>query len=234
MIYYSYGYDMIGYGFIVIGFLITLAADIYMQSTYRKYKRKENTKKITGAEVAREILSKNNLENVYVVETRGSLTDHYDPRQKVVRLSTDIYNGTSIASVSVAAHEVGHAIQDKEGYTFMRIRSFLVPLVNFGSRFGYIAVVLGLIFGVLNLAWAGVGLLLLILLFQLVTLPVEIDASKRAKKELSRLRLIGVKENDSVAKMLRAAAMTYVASLVTTLTEVLRLVLMIVAQDQDS
>ncbi len=231
MIYY--GYDMIGYGLIIIGVIITFIADIYLQTTYRKMRKIENEKKMTGAEAAREILEKNNLENVYVVETRGFLTDHYDPRQKVVRLSTEIYEGTSIASLSVAAHEVGHAIQDKEGYTFMKVRAFLVPLVNFGSKFGYIAVLLGLIFGILNLAWAGVGLLLLILLFQLVTLPVELDASKRAKKELDRLKLTSGKENTSVSKMLRAAAMTYVASLVTTLTEILRLVAMIITQDRE-
>ena len=226
--YYSFDYNLIGYGLIIIGFLITLVADIYLQTTYSKMK-----KKLTGGEVAREILAKNNLENVYVVETRGVLSDHYDPRQKVVRLSTDIYNGTTIASLAVAAHEVGHAIQDKDNYLFMRIRAFLVPLVNFGSKFGYIAVLLGLIFSVTNLAWAGIGLLLLILLFQLVTLPVEFDASRRAKKELDTIKLTSPGESSQVSRMLRAAAFTYVASLVTTLTEILRLVLIIIGQDRD-
>ncbi len=231
--YYSFDYNLIGYGLIIIGFLITLVADIYLQTTYSKMKKTQNKKKLTGGEVAREILAKNNLENVYVVETRGVLSDHYDPRQKVVRLSTDIYNGTTIASLAVAAHEVGHAIQDKDNYLFMRIRAFLVPLVNFGSKFGYIAVLLGLIFSVTNLAWAGIGLLLLILLFQLVTLPVEFDASRRAKKELDTIKLTSPGESSQVSRMLRAAAFTYVASLVTTLTEILRLVLIIIGQDRD-
>ncbi len=232
MMYYG-SLDWIGYGLIVVGLIITMAADIYLQSTYYKMKKIKNQKGLTGGEVARQILEKNHLENVYVVETRGVLSDHYDPRQKVVRLSPDIYNGTSIASLAVAAHEVGHAIQDKEDYFFMRFRAFLVPLVNFGSKFGYIAVLLGLIFGVMNLAWAGVGLLLLILLFQLVTLPVEFDASHRAKVQLNQLKLTEGKESNSVLKMLKAAAFTYVASLVTTIMEILRLVLQIIGQNND-
>ena len=232
MMYYG-SLDWIGYGLIVVGLIITMAADIYLQSTYYKMKKIKNQKGLTGGEVARQILEKNHLENVYVVETRGVLSDHYDPRQKVVRLSPDIYNGTSIASLAVAAHEVGHAIQDKEDYFFMRFRAFLVPLVNFGSKFGYIAVLLGIIFGVMNLAWAGVGLLLLILLFQLVTLPVEFDASHRAKVQLNQLKLTEGKESNSVLKMLKAAAFTYVASLVTTIMEILRLVLQIIGQNND-
>ena len=232
MFYYT-EYNLIGYALILIGFIITLFADIYLQSTYRKMRKQTNTKKITGAEVARKILEKNKLENVYVVETRGVLSDHYDPRQKVVRLSPEVYEGTSIASLAVASHEVGHAIQDKDGYIFMRIRAFLVPLVHFGSKFGYIAIFLGLIFSMIDLAWSVVGLLLLILLFQLVTLPVEFDASRRAKSELDCLNLSSASENQSVVKMLRAAAFTYVASLVTTIMEILRLVLVILGQDQD-
>lgn len=232
MMYYG-SLDWIGYGLIVVGLIITMAADIYLQSTYHKMKKIKNQKGLTGGEVARQILEKNHLENVYVVETRGVLSDHYDPRQKVVRLSPDIYNGTSIASLAVAAHEVGHAIQDKEDYFFMRFRAFLVPLVNFGSKFGYIAVLLGIIFGVMNLAWAGVGLLLLILLFQLVTLPVEFDASHRAKVQLNQLKLTEGKESNSVLKMLKAAVFTYVASLVTTIMEILRLVLQIIGQNND-
>ena len=135
--------------------------------------------------------------------------------------------------MAVASHECGHAIQDKEGYTFMRIRSLIIPLVNFGSRFGYIAVLLGLIFGMINLAWVGIGLLLFILLFQLVTLPVEFDASKRAKRELDRLKLAQAGENQSVSRMLHAAAFTYVASLLTTLLEIGRLVLIVIGRSDD-
>lgn len=228
-----YTYDLIGYILIFGAFLVTLIADILLQSRYRKYKKIKVAKDITGAEVARQILKSNGLDNVYVVETKGQLTDHYDPTQKVVRLSTDIYNGRSIAAVSVAAHECGHAVQDKEGYTLLRIRAALVPFVNFSTRFGYVAILIGLIFQTFNIAWIGVGLLIFILLFQLVTLPVEIDASDRAKKFLVKEQLISNKEKEEASKMLTAAALTYVAALLSSIAEILRLVLIIIGNDRD-
>ncbi len=188
---------------------------------------------MTGAEVAREILKSNGLDNVYVVETKGYLTDHYDPKAKVVRLSTDIYNGDSIASVSVAAHECGHAVQDKDGYFFLRFRSFLVPIVNFSSKFGYLAILIGLIFGALDLAWVGIFLLVAIVLFQLITLPVELNASKRGKMFLTKLNVVEAGERSMASSMLMAAAMTYVASLISTLLELLRLVLIVMGNDRD-
>lgn len=229
MFYYMY----FGYTFVIIAFLITLVADIYLRTRYSKYKKVKVKSEMTGAEVAREILKDNGLDNVYVVETKGYLTDHYDPNAKVVRLSTDIYNGNSIASVSVAAHECGHAVQDKEGYFFLRFRSFLVPIVNFSSKFGYIAVLIGLIFGAMNLAWVGIFLLVAVLLFQLITLPVEFNASSRGKKFLSRLKVIDNSERKMASSMLGAAAMTYVASLITTLLELLRLILIVMGNDRD-
>ena len=229
MFYYMY----FGYGLIIIAFLITLIADIYLRTRYSKYKKVKVKSGMTGAEVAREILKSNGLENVYVVETKGYLTDHYDPRSKVVRLSTDIYNGDSIASVSVAAHECGHAVQDKEGYFFLKFRSFLVPIVNFSSKFGYLAVLIGLIFGAMNLAWVGIFLLVAILLFQLITLPVEFNASKRGKIFLSKLKIVDNSERSMASSMLNSAAMTYVASLISTLLELLRLVLIVMGNDRD-
>ena len=229
MFYYMY----FGYGLVIIAFLITLVADIYLRTRYSKYKKVKVKSGMTGAEVAREILKDNGLDNIYVVETRGYLTDHYDPRAKVVRLSTDIYNGDSIASVSVAAHECGHAVQDKEGYFFLRFRSFLVPIVNFSSKFGYLAVLIGLIFGAMNLAWVGIFLLVAILLFQLITLPVEFNASKRGKMFLSKLNVVDNSERSMASSMLMAAAMTYVASLVSTLLDLLRLVLVVMSNDRD-
>ena len=204
-----------------------------MLTRYGKYKKINVKSGLTGAEVAREILKNNGLENVYVVETKGYLTDHYDPRAKVVRLSTDIYNGDSIASVSVAAHECGHAVQDKEGYFFLRFRSFLVPIVNFSSKFGYLAVLIGLIFGAMNLAWVGIFLLVAILLFQLITLPVEFNASRRGKIFLTKLKIVDQSERSMASSMLGAAAMTYVASLISTLLELLRLVLIVMGNDRD-
>ena len=229
MFYYMY----FGYGLVLIAFLITLAADIYLRTRYSKYKKVKVKSGMTGAEVAREILKENGLDNIYVVETKGYLTDHYDPRAKVVRLSTDIYNGDSIASVSVAAHECGHAVQDKQGYFFLKFRSFLVPIVNFSTKFGYLAVLIGLIFGSMNLAWIGIILLVAILLFQLITLPVEFNASKRGKIFLSKLKVVDSGEKSMASSMLMAAAMTYVASLISTLLDLLRLVLVVMSNDRD-
>ena len=229
----GFDYIYLGYFLVIIAFLITLGADIYLRTRYSKYKKIDVKSGITGAEVAREILKKNGLDNVYVVETGGILSDHYDPKAKVVRLSKDIYNGTSIASVSVAAHECGHAVQDKDNYFFLRFRSFLVPFVNFSSKFGYLAVLIGIIFNAIDLAWVGIGLLVIIVLFQLITLPVEFNASQRGKKFLVDLNIITSSERSMAASMLGAAAMTYVAGLITTLFELLRLILVVMGNDRD-
>lgn len=216
-----YGFDIL----FIVSLVITIVAQVYINVSYKKYKKIKNKMGISGFEVARRILDKNGLSNVHVVEVNGELIDHYDPTRKVVRLSKDVFNGNTIASMSVAAHEVGHAIQDKDGYLLMRIRSFVVPVVNFGSKMGYFVLVIGLTFGSLGFYYAGIMLLSTTLLFQLVTLPVEINASKRAKKELSSLNIVSDNEYDGCSSMLRAAAFTYVASLVTTLIQILRLVL---------
>ena len=224
-------YELVAYLMIFLALIVTIIADVLLQSRYRKYKKIKVKSEITGAEAARNILAANGLENVYVVETNGHLSDHYDPTQKVVRLSKDIYCGNSIASVSVAAHECGHAIQDKEGYALLKFRSFLIPFVNFGTRFGYVAVFIGLMFQAFNIAWVGIGLLSFILLFQLVTLPVEIDASERAKKLLQKEQIISTNERVGASKMLGAAALTYVAALVSTITELLRLIFIVMSND---
>ena len=164
----------------LISMVIVAASQGYVQYMYRKYSNVKNVKGLTGAEVARKILKKNGLDKVYVVETNGFLTDHYDPSRKVVRLSTSNYNDTSISAVSVAAHECGHALQDKDGYLFMRIRSFLVPFTNFASKAGYVVLLIGLFASLSDLILLGILLEMVVLLFQIVTLPVEINASKRA------------------------------------------------------
>ena len=219
-------YYFIVYGLTLITLLITIAAQFFVNSTYNKYSKVKNERNLTGREAARYILDKNGLEDVDVVEVNGYLTDHYDPKKLEVRLSKNNYNGTSIASVSVACHECGHAIQDKEGYLFMRIRASLVPLVNFSSYAGYISILLGCILGAINLIWFGIILEIIILLFQLITLPVEINASSRALKELDYAHFFTSKELKSGKKVLTAAAMTYVASVATTLIQILRLILM--------
>ena len=219
-------YYFVVYGLTFISLIITLLAQFFVSSSYSKYKKVKNERNLTGREAARYLLDKHDLNDIKVVETSGYLTDHYDPSKRVIRLSSDVYRGTSIASVSVACHECGHAIQDKENYLFLRIRSKLVPLVNFSSYAGYVAIALGCLFGSLNLIWVGIIAELVILLFQLIALPVEIDASKRAMKELDYSHFFNSKELKQGKTMLIAAALTYVASVVTTLIQILRLILM--------
>ncbi len=220
----SMEYTIIYYGLPIIGLIITSIAQLLITTNYSKYKQVLSKSNYQGCNVARKILDKHGLNNISIEEVSGNLTDHYDPTKKVVRLSSDIYNGTSIASVSVAAHECGHAIQDKVGYTPMRIRSKLVPIVNFSTKIGYLVIVIGLAAGALKIATIGIILLSTMLLFQLVTLPVEFDASRRGKKELADLNILDSSEQKGASKMLRAAAFTYVASVLSTLLQILRLI----------
>ena len=160
-----------------------------------------------------------------IVAVPGTLTDHYDPSRKVVRLSQSNFNDNSIAAMAVAAHECGHAIQDKEGYTMMRIRSLLVPVVKIGTGLSYIIIVIGFIFQLLGLVYVGIALTALGLLFQLVTLPVEFNASSRAEKQLKALGLTAPADDEGVKKVLTAAAMTYVAGVLSSMLQILRLIL---------
>lgn len=226
-------YLFIDYGLPFLGLLITAIAQIIVTSNYNKYRIEHTRKNITGASVARQILDKNGLKEVKIEKISGNLTDHYNPKNKTVSLSEDIFDGTSIASISVAAHECGHAIQHKEGYIFLKIRSFLVPFTNFSTKIGYFVVVIGLIFNLLGVAKFGIYLLLVILLFQLVTLPVEFNASSRAKKQLNKLNIVTEDEDSGVKSMLLAAAFTYVASLVSTLLQILRLALIVFSRNDD-
>lgn len=215
------------YGLTFISLIITLGAQLFVNGSYSKYKKVRNQKGITGRDAAREILDRNGLNDVKVVETRGTLSDHYDPRSRTVALSSEIYHGTSVAGISVAAHECGHAIQDKDGYFFMRIRASLIPIVNFSSYAGYIAIVIGFAFGALNLVWLGILFEIAILLFQIITLPVELNASSRALKLVKEYNFFTSRELGQGKVMLSAAAMTYIASVASTLIQILRLVLMI-------
>lgn len=224
---------LIDYGLPILGLIITFLAQLYITSNYSKYKKIPNQSNKKGCEVAREILDKNGLQEIKILKTDGNLTDHYDPTKKVIKLSEDIYEGNTIASVSVAAHECGHAIQDKIGYTPLKIRAALVPMVNFSTKIGYIVVMIGLIFNALNIATIGLVLLLGMLLFQLITLPVEFNASTRAKNELAELHILTVEEQNGTKKMLTSAALTYVASVLTTLLQILRLALIVFARRDD-
>ena len=216
---------LVFYGLAIISLVITLGAQAYISSSYSKYSKVNNNKGITGAEVARKLLDKHGLQDIKVQQVSGYLSDHYDPKNRVIRLSDEIYGKSTIAAVSVACHECGHAIQDKNGYVFLKIRSSMVPFVNFCSYAGYIAIILGGVLSVLGLIWAGIIAEMVILLFQLITLPVEFDASKRGLKEVKEENFLDQKELKGGRTMLRSAAMTYVASVATAIIQVLRLVL---------
>lgn len=218
-------YYFISYGLTLIAVIITLSAQTFINKNYNKYSKVKNFNNITGKDAARYLLDKNGLTNIEIEKISGHLTDHYDPKNKKIRLSSNIYSGNSIASVAVACHECGHAIQDQDGYVFMRIRSSLVPIVNFSSYAGYIAIVLGIIASSFNLIWLGILLESIILLFQLITLPVEIDASKKALKELENSNYLTQEELNQSKIILTSAALTYVASVANTLIQILRLIL---------
>ena len=224
--------DLIIYGLTFAAFIITSLAQAYITSSYKKYSLVKNSNGMTGREVARKILDNNDLKNVEVVEVSGYLSDHYDPSSKVVRLSKSNYNESSISSVSVAAHECGHAIQDKENYTFLRFRASLVPIVNFSSYAGYLAIVIGGFTGIFGLIKLGIILECVILLFQVVTLPVEIDASRRALSEVKKYKYLDEKEYSSGKSVLIAAALTYVASVASALIQILRLILVYGKRDE--
>jgi uncharacterized protein len=181
---------------------------------------------MNGAATARAILDQNGLYNVRVEETPGMLSDHYDPRDKTVRLSTDNFHGHSVAGIAVAAHEVGHAIQDKEAYTFLRIRHTLVPVANFGSNISWILILVGMLARIPSLLLAGIIFMSAAVLFQVVTLPVEFNASSRAMDQLVSAGVIRNDEERETKKVLSAAAMTYVAAALVAVLELVRLLLM--------
>ena len=200
--------------------IVPAVASYNIRKTYGRYKGVPNTSKLSGCEVARRILDEHGLTNVYVVENpNGELSDCYDPQRKTVRLSTDVYHGETVAALAVAAHECGHAIQDKEGYAMMKIRSLIYPVVSIGTKLAYILLFIGFIAQILDLIYLAIGLTSLGLIFELITLPVEFDASNRAKKILLEDGITSVDENGGVSKVLGAAAFTYVAAVLTTLLQ---------------
>lgn len=233
--FYGYGmsgYYLIGYVLVLISMGVMIYAQSKVRSNYAKYAKIANSKGMTGAMVAREILDSNQLNDVSVNVVKGQLSDHYDPRNRTVNLSEGIYNGTSIASLAIAAHECGHAIQHKEKYKPLVIRGLILPFCNVGSYLGWFVVFIGLIMGNTSLAWLGVILMLGILAFQIVTLPVEFDASSRALIILNNKYLTN-SEYDGAKNMLSAAAFTYVAAMFATVMSILRIVLIIIGSNRD-
>lgn len=220
--YYGYGFFDPTMIILIPAILFTMYAQFKVSSTTSKYLKVNTQRGYTGEQVARKILDSNGLYNVSIEMVRGRLSDHYDPRQNVVRLSQDVYYGTSITSVSVAAHECGHAIQHAKGYMPLNFRSALVPVVNFSSSISWVLIALGF---VMRGPFLEIGILLFAatVLFQLVTLPVEFNASNRAVVQLGNLGLVEGKEVNQSRQVLTAAALTYVAAALTSILQLLRL-----------
>lgn len=220
--YLSVGYTT-AYFLCILAFIFALICSLTVKTTFNKYNRIGSRRGITAAEVARMILDRNGLYNVQVERISGNLTDNYNPRTNIVSLSDSVYNSTSLAAIGVAAHECGHAVQHAQDYVPIKIRTAVFPLAQLGSSMYFIVFIVGLIFSFEPLVDAGIILFLFVVLFQLVTLPVEFNASRRA---LSTIRSEGILELDEMygaRRTLTAAAMTYVASLAVSFTQLLRL-----------
>ena len=207
--------------FMIPAFLIMVIAQTYVNSSYKKWSRVIARSKLTGAQVAQRLISAGGL-NVEVEGVSGKLSDHYDPRKKVLFLSEGVYNSPSVAAVAIASHELGHAMQDRDGYFPLRIRAALVPAVNIGSYLGWILIFIGLLLRMTELAWLGVLVFSGGAIFALATLPVELNASRRAKALLTDTGMIvGEDERSGVNRVLNAAALTYVAGLITAVMQLL-------------
>lgn len=219
------------YLILIPAILISAWAQFKVSSTFNKYSTVRSINGYTGAQVARILLNDAGLQEVEIQQVPGRLSDHYDPRAKVLRLSFDVYGSTSVASIGVAAHEVGHAIQDKESYSALVFRNAIVPVVNFSSSLSWILFFIGILLSYSTLVTIGIILFSVVVLFQLVTLPVEFNASSRALKLLEARGILYDKEVDGARKVLSAAALTYVAA---TLMAVLQLVRLIAISNRNS
>lgn len=219
--------------FFIPGLLLGLYAQFRLNSTYNHYSRVPTSRGLTGADAAREILDSAGLSEVEIHEVAGHLSDHYDPRKRALFLSSENYHGRTIAAVGVAAHEAGHALQHAAAYAPLHIRMALVPITNIASSAVYGITLLGMFMGIAKLALLGVIAFGVITFFQLVTLPVEFDASSRAKKQLLQLGIIDSQERSGVSSVLGAAAMTYVAAMVSALMTFLHFVMILRGNDRE-
>lgn len=231
-------FDPLYFVFMIPGLILMLWAQSRVKGSYAKFSKVRNDVNMTGAQVARRILDSNGLYNVSVEATRGELTDHYDPRKRALFLSEGVYGTPSIAAMGIAAHEVGHAIQHAQAYAPLQVRTAIVPAVNIGSTLGIFVLIAGLVLQFTTLAWVGVALFALATIFALVTLPVEFDASRRAKEALVNLGLVdgglqSGQEGQGVAAVLNAAAWTYVASFASSLLTLLYYVMAVSGMSRD-
>ncbi len=221
MFWYDYYYLIL----VVPAILISLLAQANVKKAYSSMARVQNMKRITGAEAARRVLAHYNINNVQIQMTQGKLTDHYDPRANVIRLSPEVFSGTSIASVGIACHEAGHAAQHAQSYAPIKMRNAVLPVANIGSSAGFAIAILGYFMGFELLVNIGIILFASVVLFQLITLPVEFNASSRALKVIDETGMLYNEEIPKAKKVLTAAALTYVASLLVSVMSLLRLIL---------
>lgn len=203
------------------GIVLSLIASFYVKSTFKKYAQVPTSRGMTGADVAAAILRTEDIRDVKIERAEGFLSDHYDPRDKTLRLSADVYDGRSVSAAGVAAHEVGHAIQHAEGYAPMKLRQTLVAPAQFGSTIAVWVIIGGIALNAMKLAWLGIIVFSAVVAFQIVTLPVELNASNRARKRLVAAGLADTADSEGVAKVLNAAALTYLAAAITSVLTLL-------------
>ena len=213
---------------VLIGVVLSMAASAKVQSTFAKYSRVRSMTGMTGAEAAKRLLNSQGIYDVQVRKVAGNLTDHYDPRNKTLNLSESVYDSPSVAAIGVAAHECGHAMQDNVGYVPLKLRGAIVPVANIGSQAAFPLIIIGVLIGGMGSPLVNIGLILfsLAVIFQLITLPVELNASRRAITLLDQVGILGGQEVNQTRKVLGAAALTYVAALAASVLQLLRLVIL--------
>lgn len=221
------------YVLVIAAMLLSMFASFGVNATFNKYKKQRTVRNITGAEAARRVLDMNGLQHIRIERISGNLTDHFDPKAGVIRLSDATYDDTSVAAVGVAAHEAGHAVQHAVGYAPIKIRNSIIPVVNIGNALSMPLFLIGLLLNMLGLAYLGVILFSLTLVFQVVTLPVEFNASRRAIAILDNSMMLYEDEIKPAKKVLKAAAMTYVAAVAATALQLLRFLLIIGSRRDD-
>ncbi|MBR5619246.1 MAG: zinc metallopeptidase [Clostridia bacterium] len=224
----GYGIDIYYILLVVPAFLLALWAQVKVKGTYKKMSAVRNSRGLTGAQAASRVLYEHGVTNVQIERVSGTLTDHYDPRSNVIRLSDGVFDSTSVAAVGIACHEAGHAVQYAKGYAPIRVRNAILPVCSVGSKWGIPLAIIGLVIGSMVgrwLFWAGILLYALVAVFQLVTLPVEFNASRRALQTIDDTGMLAGEEYKGARKVLTAAALTYVASLAVSLANLLRLIL---------
>ena len=235
---YYYGFDWTYLVLVLPCILLSLWASSNVNSTFKKYSKQYSSRRLTGAEAAQRVLSANGVRGVRIERVSGNLTDHYDPKTNVIRLSDSVYSATSTAAIGVACHEAGHAVQYAESYAPIKIRAAIIPLTNFGSRIAMPLILAGILMTFLGsfsdtLVYLGIGAFAMSLVFQIVTLPVEFNASRRAMAAIENSNLLTAEEQRGARKTLTAAAMTYVAATAVALAQLLRLMVLFGGRRRD-